>query len=346
MIRTLRLLALSGAAAIALAGCGGGAIRTGAAATIGNDRITDSTLSDLVTRSLKAPGAAANAGADALAFERSALSRLIEHLILSKAAAAQSVTITGTAVDSALAGFATQAGGESQLMDQANKAGITAVDLRGAIADAVLRDALADKLTASIPIPHADLQQAYTSEIAQFDTVHSAHILVTTPALARQILATVQANPSSFAAQAAKYSIDTSNNQTGGDLGFQGRGALAKPFEDAIFNNKPGSYVIAHSQFGYHVIHVIERRTVSLAEATPQLRRELLSQQRQALIGSYLGELAKKLGVHVNPRFGSWQASNQTVVASPNCAATAFSTPSPRPGDAPVVTSTDAPTCP
>jgi parvulin-like peptidyl-prolyl isomerase len=344
--RTLRLLAVSAVAAVALTGCGDGTVRTGAAATVGNDRISDSTLSTLVKRSLAAPGAAAAVGADKVAFERSALTRLLQHLLLTRAARDENVTVTATAVDTAFAGFASGAGGEAALQDQANKAGIAGADLRGAIADAVLRDALGDKLTESIQISAADLQTAYTANIAQFDQVHSAHILVAKLATAQQILARVKADPTTFAKQAALYSSDTSNKDKGGDLGFQGKGALAKPFEDAIFANKPGSFVIAHTTFGFHVIHVLERKTTSLDEATPMLRRQLLSDQRGALLKTYLQRVAKKLGVHVNPRFGSWNAADQTVSATADCPATTFSTPSPRPGDtAPAAAPTGAPAC-
>jgi parvulin-like peptidyl-prolyl isomerase len=343
--RTLRLLAVSGVAALALTGCGDGTVRTGAAATVGDDRITDSQLSTLVTRSLAAPGAAAAVGTDKTAFERSALTRILQHLILVKAAADEHVSVTPTAIDDAVAGFASGAGGEAALEEQANKAGIANSDLRSAIGDAVLRDALGDKLTASIQIPAADLKQAYTANIAQFDQVHSAHILVSKLATAQKILATVKADPSTFAKQASIYSSDTSNKGNGGDLGFQGRGALAKPFEDAIFSNKPGSFVIAHTTFGYHVIHVIEHKVTSLEEATPMLRRQLLSDQRNTVVKAYLLGVARKLGVHVNPRFGSWSATDQTVTAAPDCAATTFSTPSPRPGDTPAVTPTGKPAC-
>jgi parvulin-like peptidyl-prolyl isomerase len=343
--RTLRLLAVSAVAAVALTGCGDGTIRTGAAATVGNDRITDSALSTLVKRSLAAPGAAAAAGADKVAFERSALTRLLQHLILTRAASDENVTVTPTAVDTAVAGFASGAGGEAALEEQASKAGIAKSDLRGAIGDAVLRDALGDKLTESIQVPAADLQKAYDANIAQFDQVHSAHILVAKLATAQTILAAVKADPSSFAKQAALYSSDTSDKDKGGDLGFQGRGALAKPFEDAIFGNKSGSYVIAHTTFGFHVIHVIERKTTSVADATPMLRRQLLRDQRGAVLRAYLLRVAKKLGVHVNPRFGAWNAADQTVAVTADCPATTFSTPSPRPGDAPAVAATGAPAC-
>lgn len=345
MTRTLRLLAVSGAAALVLTGCGDGAVQTGAAATIGSDRITTSALDRVVTTGLADPTAQQNVGTDRVSFERSVLSRLIEHIVLTKAAQEANVTVDGATVDKALDSFATQLGGLDQLKAEATKAGIAPQDLRQTIADVALRDALSDKLTASVEVPESALKQAYDQNIAQFDQVHSAHILVATKALAEQILAQVKADPTRFAALAAKYSIDTSNKSKGGDLGFQGKGALEKSFEAAIFTNKPGSFVIAKTQYGYHVIHVIERKTTTLDQARTTLRRNLLGQQRQVLVSAYLQRVAKKLGVHVNPRFGTWDATNQQVVLARNCPDTAVSTPSPRVGETPVADPSASP-CP
>jgi parvulin-like peptidyl-prolyl isomerase len=229
--------------------------------------------------------------------------------------------------------FAEQLGGEDALRREALKAGISAQDLRGAIADAALRDALGDALTASIPVPRTALVQAYQQNIAQYDRVHSAHILVSTLAQAQQILAQVKADPGSFAALAKQYSLDTSNKDQGGDLGFQGRGALEKSFEDAIFSAKPGSFVLAHTSFGYHVIHVIARKTVTLQQATTALRRTLLAEPRSQALTQVLTETADKLHVHVNPRFGTWKPSTEEVVQTPICGSSAVSSPSPRPND-------------
>jgi peptidyl-prolyl cis-trans isomerase SurA len=331
VIRATRTAALVGLLAVSLSACG--TVRAGAAATVGDDRITSSELTAVVDRGLKDPSAQQTVGADKPAFERSVLSRLIQHLVLVKAAADNDVSVDGADVDAAFDSFAQQLGGEQQLRSEALKAGIAAQDLRGAIADAALRDALADKLTASIEIPPAVLAQAYQQSIGQFDRVHSAHILVTTLAQAQDLLAQVQRDPASFPALAAQFSQDTSNKANGGDLGFQGRGALEKPFEDAIFAAKPGTFVLAHTSFGYHVIHVIERQTVSLADATTTLRRTLLADQRAQAVEELLAKTAKGLHVRVNPRFGTWEAETRSVVETVTCPKTAVSSPSPRPDD-------------
>ena len=332
MKRAPRLLAAAGAVAL-LAGltAGCGTVRSGAAATVGDDRITVTTLQQAVDRGLADPTAKQNVGTDRAGFERSVLTRLVQHLVLAEAAKREGVTVTGADVDAEQDSFEAQLGGPTQLKAEALKAGIAPQDLRGVIADAALRDALADKLTSSIDVPQSALQQAYQQNIAEYDKVHSAHLLVSSQALAQQLLARAKADPSSFPALVKQYSLDTSNKDTGGDLGFQGRGALEKPFEQAIFSAKPGSFVLAHTSYGWHVIHVIERRTTTLAQATTQLRRLLLGTQRQELVQAVLTKTAKRIGVHVNPRFGRYDAATATVTAIPTCPSSAISSASPRP---------------
>jgi peptidyl-prolyl cis-trans isomerase C len=328
VIRAPRLIAVVGLAALVLSGCG--TVRAGAAATVGDHRITTSQLAAVVARGLTDPSAQQNVGTDKPAFERTVLGRMIGHLVLAQAAHDAGVSVDGSAVDAALASFAQQLGGPTALQAAATKAGIAPQDLRGVIADAALRDALADKLTVSIPVPDPVLRKAYQDGIAQYDRVHSAHILVANASLAQQLLAQVEKAPSTFAALAARYSLDTGSKASGGDLGFQGRGALAKPFEQAIFSAKPGTFVIAKTIYGYHVIHVIERQTTTFEQAVPSLRRTLLGTQRSDAVGQALVTTAKRLGVHVNPRFGSWDAATQAVDATSLCPSTAVSSPSPR----------------
>jgi foldase protein PrsA len=343
-MRAPRLLAAAGLVAVLVSGCGDGTVRAGAAATVGDTRITTSELNKLVERGLADPSARQTVGSDRPAFERSVLGRMIQHLILEAAAREHHVTVDGATVDAAFETFAEQLGGEANLRSEALKAGIAPSDLRGAIRDAALRDALGDALTASIPVPQSELQKAYQQNIAQFDRVHSAHILVRTLAEARTLLARAKANPDSFAALAKQYSLDTSNKEQGGDLGFQGRGALEKPFETAIFSTAPGSFTLAHTSFGYHVIHVIARRTVTLQQATTQLRRQLLADPRSKALSDALDKTAKDLGIHVNPRFGTWQQSTEEVVASPVCPSS-VSSPSPRPNDQGAPPPTESPRC-
>jgi parvulin-like peptidyl-prolyl isomerase len=64
-----------------------------------------------------------------------------------------------------------------------------------------------------------------------------------------------------FTQLAKDLSEDKSNADKGGDLGFFGRGAMVKPFEDAAFAAKPGEVVgPVQTPFGLHVIKVVAKK--------------------------------------------------------------------------------------
>jgi peptidyl-prolyl cis-trans isomerase D len=72
-----------------------------------------------------------------------------------------------------------------------------------------------------------------------------------------------------FADLANLYSEDPGNNTAqdtskGGDLGWIERGQMVKPFSDAAFSARKGAVVgPVLSQFGYHIIKIIDKRTVN-----------------------------------------------------------------------------------
>ena len=293
-------------------------MRPGAAAVVGTDRIEVSELQDLVDRGLADPQAAQQLGADRAAFQRSALSRLINNEILEEAAEDEGVEVTEGAVDEQLDRFAEQAGSREALQMQAAQSGVSPQDLRPFVRSIVLDQALADKLTADIPVAPADLQALYQENIAQYDRVQTRHILVPDETTARTILGNVQRDRSRFEALAAQFSTDTSNKDRGGDLGLAGRGQFVPEFEEAIFGAEPGEIVLVKTQFGWHVVEVLERRTTSLAEATPELRRSALMSVRQTRVGELIRAKAAELGVKVNPRFGTWNPETGAVEAAPD----------------------------
>lgn len=64
-----------------------------------------------------------------------------------------------------------------------------------------------------------------------------------------------------FAEVAKKYSMDEGSAANGGDLGWFGRNQMVPEFEQAAFALKPGQVSqVIQTQFGYHVIKLIEKK--------------------------------------------------------------------------------------
>jgi foldase protein PrsA len=305
------LLAATAVAVMCLSGC---ETSPGAAALVGDFRISTESLQQEVNKALADPAAQASYGSDRAGFARTQLGRLISNRVIATAAAEHGITVSASEIDAQIDNFAQQAGGMDQLVRSAAEGGVPESELRSFVRYYVLEQKLGDALVADTPVSQADLEQAYQQNIDQYDQVHSAHILVKDKATADEILAEVRRTPSSFADLAAENSIDTSNKDDGGDLGFAGRGQFVPAFSEAIFSAKPGSFVEVHTKYGWHVVHVIARNRTSLAEATPELKSSLLQDTRTRLLSQALGTQARELGIHVNPRYGRWDSAQGTVV--------------------------------
>jgi peptidyl-prolyl cis-trans isomerase D len=100
------------------------------------------------------------------------------------------------------------------------------------------------------------------------DSVKARHILVkvkdteteeTAKKRADSLLQLVK-NGGNFAALAQANSEDPGSGMNGGDLGFFAEGAMVKPFNDACFEGKKGDQVLVKSDFGFHIIEIMDQK--------------------------------------------------------------------------------------
>jgi peptidyl-prolyl cis-trans isomerase D len=99
---------------------------------------------------------------------------------------------------------------------------------------------------------------------------------------AEQILLDLKKNPTKFSEIAKKNSQDPGSAEKGGDLGVFGRGAMVKPFEDAVYSMKLGQISdLVLSDFGYHIIKLTEvvGQSQSFDTLKGQIRAELMYQK-------------------------------------------------------------------
>jgi len=89
--------------------------------------------------------------------------------------------------------------------------------------------------------------------------VRAEHILVATESEAKEIINQINQGKISFE-DAAKKSSQCPSGKNGGDLGYFGRGAMVKEFEDAAFSTEKGKISAPiKTQFGWHIIRVIDK---------------------------------------------------------------------------------------
>ena len=147
-------------------------------------------------------------------------------------------------------------------------------------------------------VNEADLKTYYEQNASRFGTKEerrASHILITAPASApaadrekakakaEQLLAEVKKAPNTFAEVARKNSQDPGSAEKGGDLDFVTRGAMVKPFEDAMFALKKGEISgVVETEFGYHIIHLTDIKPAVVPpfeQVRATIENEMRSQQ-------------------------------------------------------------------
>jgi len=129
-----------------------------------------------------------------------------------------------------------------------------------------------DAIAAQVKIDPAEVKQAYDANAKQYTTNEerqASHVLIAVKPdasaadkaaakkKAEELAEKARAKPDSFAELAKANSQDPGSAAQGGDLGSFARGAMVKPFEDAVFAAKVGDIVgPVETNFGYHVIKV------------------------------------------------------------------------------------------
>lgn len=90
--------------------------------------------------------------------------------------------------------------------------------------------------------------------------VRASHILVDNEEHAKQIKLELEKSDKTFA-DLAKEKSEGPSGENGGDLGFFGRGKMAKPFEKKAFELDVGEVSDpVETQFGWHLIKKTDER--------------------------------------------------------------------------------------
>ncbi len=124
----------------------------------------------------------------------------------------------------------------------------------------------------------------------QEEEVEARHILVETEAEADDILAQLEEGED-FAALAAEYSLDTSNKDQAGYLGFFGRGMMVPEFEEVAFGLEIGDISQpVETNFGFHIIELLDRQ-----DGTEAVFEDVEEQVREAMIEEKIPSIINQL---------------------------------------------------
>jgi peptidyl-prolyl cis-trans isomerase D len=167
----------------------------------------------------------------------------------------------------------------------------------------------AEALLPQVTVDDAEIKKYYEEHQPEFGTQEqrqAAHILITVTAQApdadkqaakakaEKILQQVKQSPGKFAELAKQYSQDPGSVAKGGDLGEFGRGMMVKPFDDAVFQLKPGEISgLVQSDFGFHIIKLIAIKPAKI-QALNEVKDLIAQKLKMQKAGDKFAELAEK----------------------------------------------------
>ena len=306
-----RLLPLLALAALSLAACSD--LLTTAAATVDGRKIDEDRFARELDFLLADPRFAQQlpTGEEG-ELQRKELARqyltfLIHQQVVHAYAEDNDVQVEGQEVDALYEQQVTELGGPEEFANLLRTANASESDVRSLLEEQILREGVAQAVVEE-QLNEEQLRQTYEERALEFSQVQVAHILVETEEEALDILE--QATPQTFGELAQRFSLDTGSAPNGGDLGVQRPADLVQPFADATLEIPVGEVGgPVQTEFGWHLIHVIERQT----QPFETVRDSLLQELRGQVFTDWLIQQVQEAEVRVNPRYGYFDETSGSV---------------------------------
>ena len=183
--------------------------------------------------------------------------------------------VEGT-LDQRMAYFVSQIGSEQKLEEYYNKS-LKAIkdDLRKPVREQLIAEKMQGEITQKLSVTPSDVKKFFSKmpqdSLPYFSTEVEIGQIVKLAGVGKaqkdevrnrllELKKRIQAGES-FAALATQYSEDPGSAQKGGELGFFKKRELVPEYEAAALKLEPGQLTdVVESQFGFHLIQLIERR--------------------------------------------------------------------------------------
>lgn len=251
-------------------------------------------------------------------FRKRVLSDMIDRELIYQQAVAKKIAVTDAEMADSISKVRSSFPDEAAFQAQLAKDGMTVEGIKGVVKHALVIDKyVRSEIMKTInvtPQEEAKFYEENKERMKRPEAVHASHILLSTKPTdaadakaaaktkAEEALAKAKKGDD-FAALAKQYSQDTGSAQRGGDLGFFVKGQMTPPFEAAAFALKPGEISnVVETDFGYHVIKLIERRPPGYApidEVRPRIKDYLANQKTQAELQRQSASLREKAKVEM-----------------------------------------------
>ncbi|MCP1160291.1 peptidylprolyl isomerase [Bacillus infantis] len=232
-----------------------------------------------------------------------ALDALVTDKIIEMEAKKEKVTISDKEKEEELKNLKESYGGEEGFKAALEQSGVT----EAGIAEDIEKYLKTEKLLE----PRIDLKEdeikAYFDEnkdqFAQQEQVKASHILVEDEATAKEVKSKLDKGEE-FADLAKEYSTDASNAESGGELGYFGKGEMEAAFEEAAFALKANEISgPVKTDYGYHIIKVEDKKEAKEAvyeDSKEAAKKALFDERMQTEYYNWLEEKKEEYKIEKN----------------------------------------------
>ncbi len=314
-------------ALITLTGCAE-VTKTTAATVLGHRIVADHVTSALdayeASPEFEKLAADGEPGSFARRFEQTYLAQLIRRYVFEAAAARLGIEITVIDVHDRIEQIKSNYPNDEAFEEELEERGVSGAQVDQLVRDALIEERLRVEVTEEAGTSEAELRSFYDENRARFRQTRARHILVQDQLLAQQIYTELTAEgvdvDERFAALAENHSIDDRSADDGGDLGYFAPGSLPPSFEQAVDQLDLGELSTpVQTDFGFHVIQVIDRRIAPFDAVRADLEAELSTPLKDQAWNDWVVEQYRKADIEVNPRYGEFDIATQQI-ADPTAA--------------------------
>ncbi|WP_221568840.1 peptidylprolyl isomerase [Alkalihalobacillus sp. TS-13] len=201
------------------------------------------------------------------------LQELVQYKVLS-----EKYEVSDKELDKEIDYLKSQFGGDEGFENALKQSGIEGEE---ELRDVVKRNLVFFKAqTEGIKVSEEEMKKKYDEEY-KIKEVEARHILVEDEKTAKEVKKKLDEG-GDFAELAKEYSTDPGSKDKGGELGSFPRGQMVPEFDEVAFSLEKGKISDpVKSQYGFHIIEVLDQKTQSFEEAEYQIKKTLLQEKAQ-----------------------------------------------------------------
>ncbi|WP_262371815.1 peptidylprolyl isomerase [Rossellomorea aquimaris] len=226
-----------------------------------------------------------------------ALDTLIAEKIVELESDKKDLTVKDSEIEEELESIKESYGGEEAFNEALASSGASLDSVKKNVESFLLTEKLLKDRVSISDDQITEYFEANKDSFAQEEQVQASHILVEDEKTAKEVKDKLD-DGGDFAELAKEYSTDTSNAESGGELGFFAKGEMVTEYDDKAFAMKKGEISEpVKTEFGYHIIKVTDKKDAKeavLDDHKEEIKDILFDQALQTEYGTWLEEQKEK----------------------------------------------------